>query len=90
MSELVLSTSHNTPLGGSSKKGSHVYFLLIVAIVLTTIVTSACTIVTSGHLTIVASEQHLYQTIVQFDKTIVFPRKLASGSIHAYFFATAP
>ncbi len=28
----------------------------------------------------VASEQHLFQTIVQFDKTIVFPRKLAMGS----------
>ncbi len=36
----------------------------------------------------VASE-HLYQTIVQFDKTIL-PRKLATGSIHDYFFAAAP
>ncbi len=37
----------------------------------------------------VASEQHLYQTIVQFDNTIVLPRKLATGSIHDYLFATA-
>ncbi len=37
----------------------------------------------------VATDQHLFQTIVQFDKT-VFPRKLATGSIHDYFFATAP
>ncbi len=33
--------------------------------------------------TIVMSEQHLYQTIVLFHKTIVLPRKLATGSIHA-------
>ncbi len=39
----------------------------------TTIVTSDCTIVTS--------EQHLYQPIVQFDKTLVLPRKHATGSI---------
>ncbi len=31
----------------------------------------------------VTSEQHLYQTIV-------LPRKLATGSIHDYLFATAP
>ncbi len=31
--------------------------------------------------TIVTSE-HLYQTIVQFDKTIVLPRKHATGNIH--------
>ncbi len=36
------------------------------------------------------SHQHLYQTIVQFDKTIVLPRKLATESIHDYLFATAP
>ncbi len=52
------------------------------------IVTSDCTIVTSGHL--VASEQHLYQTIVQFDKTIVLPRKCATGSIHDYLFCYCP
>ncbi len=44
----------------------------------TTIVTSDCTIVTS--------EQHLYQTIVQFDETVVLPRKLATGNIHDYLF----
>ncbi len=38
------------PLGGSSKKGSNVYFLLIDAMVLQcTILTSDCTIMTSGH-----------------------------------------
>ncbi len=44
--------------------------------------TSDCTIVTS--------EQHLYQTIIQFDETIVLPRKLATGNIHDYLFGTAP
>ncbi len=68
-------------LGGSSKKGSHVYFLLIVAMV-QLLWPSDCTIVTTG--------QHLYQTIVQFDKTIVLPRKFATGSIHDYLFDTAP
>ncbi len=38
----------------------------------------------------VTSEQHLYQTIVQFDKTIVLPRQLATGSIHDYLFAIVP
>ncbi len=47
----------------------------------TTIVMSYCTIV----VTIVALEQHLYQTIVQFDKTIVLPRKFATGRIHDLF-----
>ncbi len=33
----------------------------------------------------VASEQHLYQTIVQFEKTILLPTRLATGSIpHGY------
>ncbi len=34
----------------------------------------------------VASEQHLNQTIVQFDKIILLPRKKATGSIHDYLF----
>ncbi len=38
----------------------------------------------------VASEQHLYQTIEQFDKTIVLLRKLATGSIHDYLFCYCP
>ncbi len=38
----------------------------------------------------VAPEQHLYQTIVQFDKTIVLLRKLATGSIHDYLFCYCP
>ncbi len=44
--------------------------------------TSDCTIVTS--------EQHLYQTIVQFGETIVLPRKLATGNIHDYIFCYCP
>ncbi len=36
--------------------------------------------------TILMSGQHLYQTKVQFDKTIVLPRKHATGSIHDYIF----
>ncbi len=40
--------------------------------------------------TIVTSEQHSYQTIVQFDKTIVLPRKLATGNIHDYLFCYFP
>ncbi len=60
------------PLGGSSKQGSHIYFLLIVAMALLL----WCQIVLLWHhITMVASEQHLYQTIVQFDKTIVIIQK---------------
>ncbi len=51
------------PLGDSSKKGSHVYFLLIISMVLLLL------------------RQHLYQTIVQFDKTVL-PRKLTTVNIH--------
>ncbi len=38
----------------------------------------------------VATEQHLYQTIVQFDKTIVLPRKFATGCIYDYPFCYCP
>ncbi len=38
----------------------------------------------------VSSEQYLYQTIVQFDKTLVLSRKHTTGSMHDYLFATAP
>ncbi len=60
------------PLGGSSKKGSHVYFLLITAMV---IPLWHPNVLLWHQVTMIASEQHLYQTIVQFDKTIVLPRK---------------
>ncbi len=40
--------------------------------------------------TIVTSEQHLYQTIVQFDKIIVLLRKLARGNINDYLFCYCP
>ncbi len=67
-------------LGGSSKKGSHVYFLLSCHD--TTIVTWLyfCDI---SPLTMVALEQHLYQTIV-------LPRKLGTGSTHDYLFCYCP
>ncbi len=48
----------------------------------TTIVMSDCTIV--------RSEQHLYQTIVQFDNTIVLPRKLETGNIPDYLVCYCP
>ncbi len=68
------------PLGGSSKKRSYVYFLLVVAMVLLL----WCQILLLWHQdTMVASEQHLYQTIV-------LPRKLATGSIHDHLCDTAP
>ncbi len=55
------------PLVVSSKKGSHVYFLLIVVMVLLL----WCQIVLLWHqVTMVESERHLYQTMV-------LPRKLA-------------
>ncbi len=38
----------------------------------------------------VAPEQHLYQTIIQFDKTKVLPRKLATGSIPDNIFCDCP
>ncbi len=74
------------PLGGSSKNGSHIYFLLIVAMVL---LLWHQIVLLWHHVTMVASEQHLYQ-IVQFDKTIVLPRKLATGSIHDYLLLLPP
>ncbi len=67
------------PLGGSSKKCSYVYLLLIVAMVLLLWLH----IVLLWHqVTMVASEQHLYQ--------IELPRKRATGSIHDYLFCHCP
>ncbi len=68
------------PLGGSSKKGSHVYFLLIVAIVL---LLWHQILLLWHQVTMVVSEQHLYQRIV-------LPRKHATGSIHDYLFCYYP
>ncbi len=63
------------PQGGSSKKGSHVYLLLIVAMVVLLLWHQ---IVLFWHqVTMVASEKHLYQTIV-------LPRKLTTGSIYTW------
>ncbi len=74
-------TSNRIPTrGGSSKKNSHVYFLLIVTMVL---LLWHHIILLWHQVTMVVSEQHLYQTIV-------LSRKLATGSIHDYLFATAP
>ncbi len=75
------------PLGGSSKKGSYVYFLLMVAMVLLL----WYQIVLLWHqVTMVSSEQHLHSTIAQFDKTMVLPRKRATGSILDYMFRYCP
>ncbi len=68
------------PPEGSSKKGSHVYFLLIVAMVL---LLWHQIVLLWHHVTMVASEQNLYQPII-------LPRKLATGSIHDYLFCYCP
>ncbi len=81
--EAILSSSNRMPTMGCSKKCSHVYFLMIVAMVL---LLWHQIILLWNRVTMVASEQHLYQTIVQFDKRIVWPRKLETGGIHDYSF----
>ncbi len=68
------------PPGGSSRKVSHVYFLLIVAMVL---LLWHQIVLLWDQVTMVAREQHLYQTIV-------LPRKLATGSIFDYPFLLLP
>ncbi len=79
----ILSTSNRIPTRGRAvAKNRHVYFLLIVAIG-TNIVMSDCTIVT-------ASQSGIITIIVQFDKTIVLSRKLATGSIHDYICLLLP
>ncbi len=56
----------------SSKKHSHIYFLLIVVMVLQL----WCQIVLLWHqIPMVTSEQHLYQTIVQFEKNCSITQK---------------
>ncbi len=67
------------PLGGSSKKGSHVYFLFIVAMVLLL----WHQIVLLWHQFTMVALEHLYQTIV-------LPRKRATGSLHDYLFCYCP
>ncbi len=39
---------------------------------------------------IVTSEQHLYQTTVQVDKTIAYPQNVQQEIYMTTFFATAP
>ncbi len=68
------------PLRGSSKKGSHVYFQLIVAVVLPL---WRLIVLLWHQVTMLTSKQHLYQTIV-------LPRQLATGSIHDYLFCYCP
>ncbi len=77
----ILSTSNRIPTRGQQRK-TQLCLLPVNSCRGTTIVMSDCTIVTS--------EQHLYQTIVQFDKTILLPRKLATGNIHDYLFCYCP
>ncbi len=76
-----LSTSNRMPTRGQQQNRQSC-LLPVDSCHCTTIVTSGCTIV--------ISEQHLYQTIVQFDKTIVLPRNLATGRIHDYLFCNCP
>ncbi len=76
------------PLGGISKKCSHVYFLLIITMVL--LLWRQIVLLWHQVTMILVSEQHLFQTIVQFDKTIGLSRKLATGSIHDYLFCYCP
>ncbi len=68
------------PLGCSSKTGSHVYFLLIFAMVL---LLWRLIVLLWHQVTMVASEQHLYQTII-------LPRKPITGSIHDYLLCYCP
>ncbi len=77
----ILSTSNRIPTKGAvAKKSSHVYFLLIVAMVLLL----WCQIVLLWHqATMVAAEQHTYLRIV-------LPKKLATGSMHNYLFCYCP
>ncbi len=85
----ILVFSNRIPTWGSRNKDSHVYFefLLIVAMVLLL----WCQIVQLWHqVTMVSSEQHLYQTIVQFDKTLVLSRKHKTGSMHDYLLLLPP
>ncbi len=64
------------PLVGSSKKGSHVYFLLQVLLF---------------DINVVPMEPWWPDvTIVQSDVTIVVPWQLSTGSKHGYLFSTAP
>ncbi len=50
---------------------------------------TSCWLLPSG-CTIVTSKQLLYQTIIQFNQTIVLSRNLATGSIHDYLFCNCP
>ncbi len=77
----ILSTLNRIPTRGQQHKRQSC-LLPVDSCHGTIIVTSDCTIVTS--------RQHLYQTIVQVDKTIVLPRKLATGSICNYLFCYCP
>ncbi len=67
-------------LGGSSKKGSRVYFLLQVVWVILLF----CQIVLLSDINVVL------MSIVQSDVTIVVQWQLSTGSIHDYFLVTAP
>ncbi len=68
------------PLGGSSKKGRHVYFLLQVFWVILLF----CKIV------LLFDINAILITIVQSDVTIVVPWQLSTGSKHDYLFWYCP
>ncbi len=70
-----------------TKKGSHVYFLLKVVWVILLF----CQIVLLFDINVVLMlPSGPDVTIVQSDVTIVIPWQISTGSIHDYFFATAP
>ncbi len=83
----IVITSNRMPTRGQKQKCSHVYFLLIVAMVL---LLWPHFVLLWHQVTMVTSQQHLYHIIVHFDKTIVLPRKRATGSKHEYLFCYGP
>ncbi len=82
---LILSFSNRIPIRGSSKKGSHVYFLLHVFWVILLF----CQIVLLFDINVVLMlSWWTYVTIVQSGVTIVVPWQLSTGSKHDYLFLT--
>ncbi len=76
------------PLGGSSKKGSHVYFLLQVFwVILLFVINIVLVLPWWPDVTIVQSND---VTIVQCDITIVVPWQLSTGSKHDYLVCYCP
>ncbi len=73
------------PLGGSSKKGSHVYFLLHILWVIL-----FCQIVLLFYINVLMLPWWPDVILVQSDITIVVPWQLTTGIIHDYLFCNCP